>query len=118
MRGWLLGAMCAALVVAAPQSARAFKDGHELLEAAESKNRTQGAIFTMYVAGVAHGVQHQVRSLRLFPLFCFGDKITYEDGGDAVRIWLRGNSDDLDFPADSLIVWALMEHFPCETERP
>ena len=42
MRGWLLGAMCAALVVAAPQSARAFKDGHELLEAAESKKQNSG----------------------------------------------------------------------------
>ena len=45
MRKWLMGAICAALVVAAPQSARAFSDGHELLEAAESKNIVEEAMF-------------------------------------------------------------------------
>ena len=114
MRKWLIGAICAALVVAAPQSAGAYKDGHELLEAAESRDITMEALFAMYVAGVAHGVQHQVKSLKLFPLFCAGDKITYEDAGNAVRIWLREHSNELNYRAESIIVWALMEHFPCE----
>ena len=114
MRKWLRGAICAALVVAAPQSARAFSDGYELLKAAESEDSLLRIAFVSYVAGVAHGVQHQVKSLKLFPLFCVGDKITYEDVGNAVRIRLRGKSDELDYSAKSIIVWALIEHFPCE----
>ena len=55
MRGWLLGAMCAALIVAAPQSARAFKDGHELLKAAESKHDVSQGRFRNVRRGSGHG---------------------------------------------------------------
>ena len=63
MRKWLLGAMCATVVVAAPQSARAFSDGHELLKAAGSKDRVREAMFIMYVAGVATGVRDVTQAL-------------------------------------------------------
>ena len=117
MRGWLLGAMCAALVVSTPQTAGAFKDGHHLLKFAGSRDIGERTAFTMYVVGVAHGVQYQIRLLQLFPIFCIEGKITNEDAGNAVRIWLRGKPDSLDSPAESVVVWALMEHFPCK-KRP
>ena len=40
MRKWLLGAMCATLVVAASHDAGAFKDGNALLEHAESETKS------------------------------------------------------------------------------
>ncbi len=38
MRKWLLGAICVTIIVVVPQSAGAFKDGHALLEAADSES--------------------------------------------------------------------------------
>ncbi len=119
MRKWLLGAICAALVVAAPQSARAFSDGHELLKAAESESRIREAMFTMYVAGVTAGVRDVAQALELsgkFDIsqpFCVGSKITYRDLADVVRIWLRKQPDVRGSPA-LLVVLALGEHFPCK----
>ena len=119
MRGWLLGALCAALVVAAPQSARAFKDGHELLKAAESENEIQSFGFVMFVAGVALGVRDFERALEwsddseFNKTFCVGSPFTRRDVADAVRIWLRNRS-DLQRPATVLIILALRDHFPCK----
>lgn len=119
MRGCLLGAMCAALLVAAPQSARAFKDGHALLAAAESKDDIHKFGFAMFVAGVTQGIRDVVRALEWsddskFNLaFCVGPPFTREDVADAVRIWLRNRS-DLQRPATVLIVLALRDHFPCK----
>ena len=123
MRKWLLGAICAALVVAAPQSVRAFSDGHQLLEAAESENIVDEAMFVMYVAGVAMGVRDVSQMLEqsgkfdISQPFCVSSKNTYKDLGDVVRIWLR-NQPDIQGSAALLVVFALSDHFPCETERP
>ena len=57
MRKWLLGTICATVIVAVPQSAGAFKDGHALLEAADSEIEILNLGFTMYVAGVAAGAR-------------------------------------------------------------
>ena len=57
MRKWLLGTICATVIVAVPQSAGAFKDGHALLEAADSENEILILGFTMYVAGVTAGAR-------------------------------------------------------------
>lgn len=111
--------MCAALIVASPQSAVAFKDGHALLKAAESEDRIVKAMFTMYVAGVASGVRDTSRMLELsgkFNIsqpFCVGSKITYADLADVVRIWLR-NQPDIRGSAAVLVVLALGKHFPCK----
>ena len=119
MRKWLLGAMCAMLVVVAPQSARAFSDGHELLKAAESKHDVIKVGFVMFVAGVALGVRDFERALEwsddseFKKTFCVGSPFTRRDVADAVRIWLRNRS-DLQRPATVLIILALRDHFPCK----
>ena len=119
MRGWLLGAMCAALLVATPQSAGAFKDGHALLMDAESESEVRKFGFVMYVAGVAAGVRDVGRALewsdnsRFNLAFCVGPPFTRKDVADAVRIWLRNRS-DLQRPATVLIILALRDHFPCK----
>ena len=119
MRKWLLVATCAALVVAAPQSARAFKDGHALLKGAESESETLNLGFIMYVAGVAQGVGNFEQALEwsddsvFNKTFCVGSPFTHRDVADAVRIWLRNRS-DLQRPATVLIILALRDHFPCK----
>lgn len=118
MRKWVIGPICAALVIAAPQSAGAFGDGHALLKAAESEDITLEAMFIMYVAGIADGVA-LIRGLhKLPPLYCSGDDITARDGGDAVRLWLRINPQHLELSARTAVVRALVTYFPCETDRP
>ena len=82
MRKWLLVATCATLVFAAPQSARAFNDGHELLKAAESNNDVIKVGFIMFVAGVAQGVRDLERALEwsddseFNKTFCVGSPFT------------------------------------------
>ena len=125
MRGWLLGAMCAALIVAAPQSARAFKDGHALLKGAESESETLNFGFIMYVAGVAAGARDVTirwkvlgelknREPDLSPPFCVPPKITHKDLADTVRIWLRSNPKLRGLPSGLAIIEALAERFPCK----
>ncbi len=116
MRKWLIGAICATVVVAMPQSAGAFKDGHALLKAAESKNEIQSFGFVMYVAGVAVGardVTHRWKLLRMLnkreldltPPFCVPPKITYRDLADTVRIWLRGHPELQGLPSALAIMY-------------
>ena len=118
MRKWLIGAICAAFVVAGPESARAFSDGHELLKAAESESAFELGMFTMFVGGVALGVRDTVSILiqsgqfDIAQPFCFG-AITYRDLSDVVRVWLRQQA-DLEDPPALLVVRALSQHFPCE----
>ena len=125
MRGWLLGAMCAALVVAAPQSARAFKDGNALLEYAESENEILNLLFIMYVAGVAAGARDvtirwkvlgklENREPDLSPPFCVSPKITHKDLADTVRVWLHSHPELRGIPSGLSIIEALAERFPCK----
>ena len=73
----------------------------------------------MYVAGVAMGVRDVSQMLEqsgkfdISQPFCVGSKLTYRDLGDAVRIWLR-NQSDVQGSAGLLVVLALGEHFPCK----
>ena len=119
MRTWLLGVACAALVIAMPQSARAFKDGHALLKAAESKDDIQEFGFAMFVAGAALGIRDFEKALnwsdkRKFKrTICVKAPFTIRDIADAVRISLLKRS-DLQRPATVLIIIALREHFPCK----
>ena len=119
MRKWLLGAICAALAFATPQSAMAFKDGHALLKAAEAEHEILNFGFVMFVAGVAVGVRDFETALewsdnsKFKRTFCAGPPHTHKDMADAVRISLRKRS-DLQRPATVLILIALREHFPCK----
>ena len=125
MRKWLLGAMCATLVVAASHDARAFSDGHALLEAAESEDEALNFGFIMYVAGVAAGARDVTirwkvlsklnnRELDLSHPFCVPPKITHRDLADTVRIWLRSKPKLRDLPSALSIIEALAERFPCK----
>ena len=125
MRTWLLGAMCATLVVATPQSAMAFKDGHALLKNAESESEALNFGFIMYVAGVAAGARDvtirwkvlgklENREPDLSPPFCVPPKITHRDLADTVRIWLRSNPKLRGLPSGLAIIEALAERFPCK----
>ena len=122
MRGWLLGTMCAALLVAAAQSAMAFKDGHALLKDAESESEVRNFGFVMYVAGVAAGARDvttrwivlgKINRDFVHPL-CVPPKITYRDLGDVVRVWLRGHPELQGLPSGLAIIEALAERFPCK----
>ena len=122
MRGWLLGAMCAALIVAAPQSAMAFKDGHALLKNAESESEALNLGFVMYVAGVAAGARDvTTRWIVLGKInrdfahpHCVPPEITYRDLGDVVRVWLRSHPKLRGLPSGLAIIEALAERFPCK----
>lgn len=122
MRKWLLGAVCAALIIATSQSARAFEDGRALLKAANSESEVQYYGFVMYVAGVVAGALNiRTRwivlgkvSRDLVRPICIPQKITYRDVGDVVRVWLRSHPELQGLPSGSVIVEALVERFPCK----
>ena len=116
MRKWLIGAICAMSVAASTQDAKAFSDGHALLEAAESEDTTLEAMFVMYVAGVLDGVSLILDGHELPQFYCISDGITRKDAGDAVRIWLRSNPQHLDFTPTVAVLLAIQVHFPCETD--
>ena len=125
MRGWLIGVMCATLVVAASHDAGAFKDGNALLEYAESENEILNFGFTMYVAGVAAGARDVMirwkvlgklenRETDLSPPFCVPPKITHKDLADTVRVWLHSHPKLRGLPSALSIIEALAERFPCK----
>ena len=116
MRKGLLGAICVALIITAPQSARAF-DGHELL-------KMRMDLFTTYVAGLFQGVifregfskyQGEASS----PLFCPNSEVVpTKDVANAVRTWLRNqDTQTLKGSGPSLVITALIMIFPCN-KRP
>lgn len=122
MRTWLLGVACAALVIAMPQSTRAFKDGHALLKAADSESEVLNYGFIMYVAGAAAGARDSpIRwkvlgkvNLDFADAFCVPPKITHRDLADTVRVWLRGHPKLRGLPSGLAIIEALSDHFPCK----
>ena len=119
---WLLSVICVALIVTAPQSARAFEDGHALLEGAESESEDLNYGYIMYVAGAGAGARDIATQWKVMGKinldfsdpFCVPPKITYRDLGDVVRVWLRGNPELHGLPSGLVIIEALAERFPCK----
>ena len=117
MRKWLIGAVCAALVSAAPKYALSFGDGSWLLENGTSDETMISYAYLHYVVGVSDGYLLALLALDIPPTYCVGEPygITNGDMGDAVRLWLRRDPVRLKFTASLVIVSALTEYFPCET---
>ena len=115
MRKWLLGAVCAALVIAVPKEAPAFVDGHEMLEVATSEDTFDRISYLKYVEGVVAASSLILAAYELPPAFCVVGT-PYGDMADAVRIWLRRNPQLLDAGPAVIVITALNAHFPCESE--
>ncbi len=116
----LIGAICAALIFTTPQTAEAFKNGRELLDAAKHEDGVMRVWFLAYVAGVADSTREIAEALKLSRPdiarpFCLGSKHTYGDIADTVRVWLRHQPNIQQRSASALIVLALAQHFPCKT---
>ena len=70
MRKWLLGAVCATLVVAAPKEATAFDDGNELLEFATSEDSSDRLAYLTYVTGASQAFSLALAVYELPPAYC------------------------------------------------
>ena len=114
MRKWLIGAMCAAMIVTVPKGAKSFENGHDLLEFAISENLGFRTSYYMYVAGIERGISLALDVLQMDPFYCIGHKITIEDSGDVVRVWLRRNPQHLGLESQIVVMAALAAQFPCE----
>ena len=106
-----------AMMCCLPQSALAFKNGHDLLRALSSDNPTLQFGSIMFVTGVYEAAQtiHDLGAEA--KLYCVSDNLTREDVADTVRIWLRSRqpeSDTLGDSASSLVIFALFDQFPCD----
>ena len=115
MRKWLIGAICAALVVVAPKEAAAVEDGHQLLHIASSEAFGDRLSYLSYVFGVSQAYSLALAVHELPPSYCLSGTKN-EDFADAVRIWLRRNPELLDWSPTVLVVLALKTYFPCEGE--
>ena len=121
MSKWVLGAMCAVLVVAAPKGATAIQDVKTLFEYATSGKEVEKTIYGAYVSGIAHGFSAALEVYDLTPLYCVGDPydITNGDIADAFRLWMKKMQQELDAHHPALAVaLALKEHFPCKAKKP
>ena len=118
MRKWLMGAICATLIGGMPEGARAFNDGNHLFESATSEHPVDQLSYLMFVVGVARAFSLALTLHELDQGYCVDERTPNGDLGDAVRIWLRKNSELLDYSPATLVVVALAKHFPCETEEP
>ena len=81
---YLVGAMCAALIVVAPEEALAINDGNELLEFATSEQPWVQGHYAGYVVGVVHGFHMAYALWEKDVPFCLGDTITKGDMAHAV----------------------------------
>lgn len=117
---YLVGAMCAALIVTAPNEALAIRDGNELLEFATSEQPLVQAHYVGYVVGVVHGFHMAYVLWEKDVPFCLGDATTKGDMADAVRIYLRQNPQHLEMKplTAELVAVAMAAHFPCEADGP
>ena len=117
VKAWY-GRICTLAVVAllaCPQSAFAYRDGHQLLEALSSRGLATRFASIMFVMGVSETGRFFAEELNWSKAYCPGGNITVEDVADAVRIWLRGKSPDaLSTSAAPLVLLALAEQFPCD----
>lgn len=109
VRKWLMGAVCAAILAAAPQGAQAFDDGHKLLEFVSFPEDTKAhAYYGGYVSGVAH-------TLTLLEHICFeGNNVPSPNAlSSIVLAWLHLNPDKRDAHGTVVTTIALTEHFSC-----
>ena len=114
LRKGIMGAVCAAMLAAAPQQGIASPiDGELLLKLATSGQERHETSYIMYVAGVADGLMFLTEALRTDDLFCVSN-VTLEDMANAVRIWMRNNTDMLKADAAVVTFTALSQHFPCD----
>jgi hypothetical protein len=110
---WLLPLALLGLVCVTPQPAAAgqFMDGNKLLVLCSSSDPYAGLECTGYIKGVADALAFQMDSAKR-PL-CFPDRVTARELIDVTVRWLRGNPQELSYPAVATIGIAIAQRWKC-----
>jgi hypothetical protein len=98
-----------------PVPAQAAMTGNELLTYCEAARGSQPFNLCMtYAAGVSHGsITIAIMEDRQKP-FCEPSTVDAGQRADIIAKWLRENPKGRDLPAVGLIIYALMDAYPCE----
>jgi len=119
MKWALLGAAAAAIsssAVAAQTESLYFTDGITLLNNCTSDIFLMKAACNAYIAGVSDSHLTASEQNKVIPLYCLRKNVKIEQLRDIVILYLQRNPQNRDLTASSLILYALLEGFPCPTE--
>ena len=105
----VIGLMCAMNLFAFAKDARAFENGFELMEAASRANE-----FRAYVSGIMEGHMLTAALLSASQVACPDAQTTRQELAGVVLLYLTKNQERLDMPARTLVLAALIEHYPCK----